>query len=331
MRGGAGNDAYFVDDVFDQMIENAGEGNDTVYATVHLGLSANVENLILQGGADLQGYGNALVNALYGNGGNNLLNGNGGADVMVGGLGNDAYFVDDGNDLVIENPGEGNDTVYATVHLGLSANVENLILQGNADLQGYGNALVNALYGNSGNNILNGNGGADVMVGGLGNDAYFVDDGFDQVIENAGEGNDTIYASVHFVLPANVDNLVQQGSFDLGGTGNALVNGIFGNSGNNTLDGQGAADVLTGNAVRVQRRARQRRHRRGLRRQRRGGRRFAAIRGLRRRRHLHQRGRHPLAGQLQRRHLPRRHHVHERSRNRCSRLPVRVTASCAGV
>jgi Ca2+-binding RTX toxin-like protein len=126
--------------------------------------------------------------------------------------------------------------------------VENLILQGGADLQGYGNALVNALYGNSGNNLLNGNGGADVMRGGAGNDAYFVEDGFDQVIENAGEGNDTIYAVVHFILPANVDNLVQQGSFDLGGTGNALVNGIFGNSGNNTLDGQGGADVLTGNA-----------------------------------------------------------------------------------
>jgi hypothetical protein len=30
--------------------------------------------------------------------------------------------------------------------------VENLILQGNADLQGYGNGLSNALYGNSGNN-----------------------------------------------------------------------------------------------------------------------------------------------------------------------------------
>jgi len=41
---------------------------------------------------------------------------------------------------------------------------------------------------------------------------------------------------------------VQQGSFDLGGTGNALVNGIFGNSGNNVLDGQGGADVLTGSA-----------------------------------------------------------------------------------
>ena len=41
---------------------------------------------------------------------------------------------------------------------------------------------------------------------------------------------------------------MQQGSLDLGGTGNALVNGIFGNSGNNTLDGQGGADALTGNA-----------------------------------------------------------------------------------
>jgi microcystin-dependent protein len=248
MRGGLGNDAYFVDDGNDQVIENPGEGNDTVYATVHLGLSANVENLILQGGADLQGYGNGLVNALYGNSGNNILNGNSGADVMRGGAGNDAYFVDDGNDQVIENPGEGNDTAYASVNFGLSANVENLILQGGADLQGSGNAFVNALYGNSGNNTLNGNGGADTMRGGVGNDAYFVDDGFDKVVENAGEGNDTIYAVVHFILPANVDNLVQQGSLDLGGTGNALVNGIFGNSGNNTLDGQGGADALTGNA-----------------------------------------------------------------------------------
>jgi Ca2+-binding RTX toxin-like protein len=45
-----------------------------------------------------------------------------------------------------------------------------------------------------------------------------------------------------------VETLVQQGSADLGGTGNALANSIFGNSGNDTLDGQGAADVLTGNA-----------------------------------------------------------------------------------
>jgi Ca2+-binding RTX toxin-like protein len=248
MLGGSGNDTYFVDDGNDVVSENAGEGNDTVYTLVDFALAANVDNLILQGSADLQGYGNNLVNALYGNSGNNILNGNGGADVMLGGTGNDAYFVDDGNDVVSENAGEGNDTVYTLVDFALAANVDNLILQGSADLQGYGNNLVNALYGNSGNNILNGNGGADVMLGGAGNDAYFVDDGFDQVMENAGEGNDTIYAAVHFILPANVDNLVQQGSFDLGGTGDALVNGIFGNSGNNVLDGQGGTDTLTGDA-----------------------------------------------------------------------------------
>jgi Ca2+-binding RTX toxin-like protein len=248
MYGGAGNDAYVVDNAGDIVIENAGEGNDTVYASVNFGLSANLDNLILQGSAGLQGYGNALVNALYGNSGNNLLNGNGGADVMTGGAGNDQYYVVDAGDQVIENAGEGNDTVYATAHFGLSANVDNLILEGGGDLQGYGNALVNLLVGNTGNNLLNGRAGADTMMGGLGNDVYFVDDGNDLVSENLGEGNDTIYAEVHFILAANVDNLVQQGSFNLGGTGNALANGIFGNSGDNTLDGQGAADVLTGNA-----------------------------------------------------------------------------------
>ena len=65
-----------------------------------LRLTANVETLVLQGAADLQGYGNALANTIYGNTGNNLLNGGAGADVMVGGAGNDVYFVDDPADVV---------------------------------------------------------------------------------------------------------------------------------------------------------------------------------------------------------------------------------------
>ena len=50
-----------------------------------------------------------------------------------------------------------------TVNYALSANVENLVLQGSADLQGYGNGLANAIYGNSGNNLLDGEAGADIM------------------------------------------------------------------------------------------------------------------------------------------------------------------------
>jgi Ca2+-binding RTX toxin-like protein len=167
---------------------------------------------------------------------------------MVGGTGNDTYFADNASDSAFESAGEGTDAVFAGTHYGLAAHVETLVLQGVADLQGYGSGQANTLHGNSGNNLLNGGAGADTMYGGLGDDTYFVDDGFDQAIENFGQGTDAVFASVHFILSANVETLVQQGSADLGGTGNALANGIHGNSGNNTLDGQGAADVLTGNA-----------------------------------------------------------------------------------
>ena len=69
-------------------------------------------------------------------------------------------------------------------------------MQGNADLQqGYGNDLGNALYGNTGRNILNGGVGADVMYGGAGDDVYYVDGG-DGVIENANEGNDSVFSTV---------------------------------------------------------------------------------------------------------------------------------------
>jgi Ca2+-binding RTX toxin-like protein len=248
MRGGAGNDVYFVDDAADRAIENANEGSDTVFSTAHLRLSANVENLVLQGGADLQGYGNSLNNLIQGNAGNNILDGDTGADVMIGGAGNDIYFVDNAGDVAIENPNAGNDVVFSTAHFQLSDNVETLVLQGGADLQGYGNSGANELHGNSGSNLLDGRGGADTMFGGLGNDVYFVDNAGDLVFENIGEGSDAVFSIIDYTLTANVETLVLQGGGNLSGTGNGLANSIFGNAGNNTLDGGAGADVLTGNA-----------------------------------------------------------------------------------
>jgi Ca2+-binding RTX toxin-like protein len=248
MFGGAGNDAYFVDNGGDVVVEHANEGNDVVFSTAHFALSANVETLVLQGNADLQGYGNDLVNRLFGNAGNNLLDGRGGADIMKGGAGNDTYFVDDAGDTVTENANEGNDAVFSTAHFALSANVETLVLQGNADLQGYGNSGANELHGNSGSNLLDGEGGADTMFGGLGNDVYFVDDAGDLVFENVGEGSDAVFSIIDYTLTANVETLVLQGGGNLSGTGNGVANSIFGNSGGNTLDGGAGADVLTGNA-----------------------------------------------------------------------------------
>jgi Ca2+-binding RTX toxin-like protein len=248
MAGGAGSDVYFVDDVGDQAIENAGEGSDAVFSTVDFALSANVEFLVLQGSANLQGHGNDLANALYGNAGNNLLDGGAGFDFMVGGAGDDTYSFD-GGDAVIENASEGNDTVLSTTHYMLATNVEHLVLQGSADLQGYGNSLANRLDGNTGNNLLNGGVGADVMVGGAGSDAYFVDDTGDTVVENAGEGSDAVFSTVNFTLAANVEILVLQGSSNLTGTANALGNQVYGNSGDNTLDGGAGTDLLAGGAA----------------------------------------------------------------------------------
>jgi Ca2+-binding RTX toxin-like protein len=248
MIGGAGNDVYFVDNGGDVVVENANEGNDVIFSTAHLRLSANVETLVLQGNADLQGYGNNLNNVLHGNAGSNLLDGDAGADAMFGGAGNDVYFVDNAGDVAIENANAGNDAVFSTAHFQLSENVETLVLQGSADLQGYGNSQANTLFGNSGSNLLDGRGGADNMLGGLGNDVYFVDDAGDFAFENAGEGTDAVFSTVSYTLTANVETLVLQGGGNLSGTGNALANSIFGNSGGNTLDGGAGADALTGAA-----------------------------------------------------------------------------------
>jgi Ca2+-binding RTX toxin-like protein len=219
-----------------------------VFASCNYGLAADVETLVMQGVGDFQGYGSTQASVLYGNAGNNLLNGAGGVDLMIGGAGNDTYFVDDPSDSAFEVVGEGNDAVFTTANYGLAADVETLVMQGSADLQGYGNNQANTIFGNAGNNLLNGAGGADTMLGGAGNDTYFVDNAGDGVFENAGEGTDAIFSTVNYTLSANVEALVMQGAGSLIGTGNALANSLFGNSGDNALDGATGADVLTGNA-----------------------------------------------------------------------------------
>ena len=244
--GGSGDDSFWVDSSFDQIVENAGEGIDTVRTTVTHTLAANVENLILLGAAAINGTGNALANSLTGNAANNVLDGGAGADAMVGGGGNDTYIVDNSGDVVTEVVGGGIDTVQASVSYTLSAEVENLILTGSAAINGTGNALGNSLTGNAANNVLDGGLGADAMAGGGGNDTYIVDNAGDVVTELAGAGIDTVRSSVTFTLSTNVENLVLTGSSAINGTGNALANTLTGNAAANVLNGGGGADTMVG-------------------------------------------------------------------------------------
>ncbi|MGH8221450.1 MAG: putative Ig domain-containing protein [Woeseiaceae bacterium] len=201
MHGGAGDDRYIVDDTFDRVFENAGEGHDAVLSSTGFTLGANVEYLSLTGDGSVHAFGNSLDNVLTGNAGGNHLNGMAGADVMRGGAGDDRYSVDNAMDSVIELAGEGIDTVFSSISYTLGEHLENLTLEGfGGDLSASGNSLDNILAGNQGSNLLRGWAGADRLAGGYGADTYLFapGDGADVVYDDGsgGERNVLVLESI---------------------------------------------------------------------------------------------------------------------------------------
>ena len=263
MRGGGGNDLYFVDDAWDEVIETAGGGTDKVKSSAQsYELDEKVENLELIGNA-VYGYGNGLANRIVGNDGDNIIDGRGGVDILIGGQGDDVYRLDNVAEAPVERRGEGRDTVESSVSHVLPANVENLVLterwtgHGYSDLNGTGNGLANELIGHEGRNVLDGRGGADRMVGGRGEDTYIVDDAGDTIIEGFSSlETDAVMTSLtYFALPQYVENLTYTGLADFIGIGTSYNNVMTGSTGNDSLRsaggrdrlfGRGGTDILTG-------------------------------------------------------------------------------------
>ena len=135
--------------------------------------------------------------------------------------------------------------------------LEDLVLTGAANINGFGNALNNRLTGNSGNNYLQGFTGLDTLAGGAGNDYYELGDRsasvvaglfYDTVIEGAAAGTDfvnvTPYVSSgfesYYTLGANIEN---------GGIAATMAFNLIGNGLNNALTGNTASTYLSARPV----------------------------------------------------------------------------------
>ena len=240
MEGGKGNDEYFVDSTKDIVSEKANEGFDTVFATFSYTLGANLEQLVLDTGDDIDGTGNTLDNehlrrirneqagwrrrqrlthdgngddTLIGGAGNDTLNGGEGDDAMSGGAGDDTYFVDDAGDKVTELAGQGNDTIRTERSIDLSvegAHVENVVAGLIKNYIIIGNGLNNFLLAEEGDNTLDGKAGNDTLSSGNGKDTLTGGDGNDYLDGGAGpnmltggKGNDV------YVLSSDADTLIE--------------------------------------------------------------------------------------------------------------------------
>lgn len=256
MAGGLGDDIYRVDNAGDVVTELAGEGTDTIKTSLDytLGDGSSVENLTLVGGAHVA-TGNSGNNVLTGGTGADTLDGGAGIDTLVGGAGNDTYRVDSTTDVIVEQAAGGTDTIESSVDFALAngSNVENLTLTGSGhyatgnddDNVLTGGAGADTLEGGLGNDTLNGGAGADIMIGGAGNDAYYIDNAADTVVESTDGGVDTVVVDSDWTLADNIENVTLVGTGHTL-TGNAAANTLTGDVGDDRLDGGEGDDTEIG-------------------------------------------------------------------------------------
>ena len=262
MLGFLGDDIYVVRHAADQVRENAGEGFDRINGTISYALGAGQEVEMLAfanniGTLPLQLTGNELSQYIFGNYGNNVLRGGGGGDVLIGFQGFDDYIVTDSRDDVREGIFEGDlDRVLASVSYQLHPGVyvEALLAAapgGTEAIDLTGNALRQDITGNNGDNRLTSGGGGGLMIGLGGNDTYYVSDALDVVLEASGQGFDRVRSSIDFAIGvlAEIEMITTNDNFGTAAidlTGNGFSQHIFGNAGNNALNGLGGADTLIG-------------------------------------------------------------------------------------
>ena len=191
LGGGDGNDFYVVSAVGDTIIEAVGGGTDTIQTSLSVFVNrANIEQLAFSNDSAHVGIGrdqdeaiigNLGADSLFGRGGNDqLFGGEGAANTLLGQDGDDTYIVTAVGDTIIENAGEGIDTVQTSLTVFvLRDNVEILNFTATDNATGIGSSTDNQLNGNDGDDFLSGLDGDDILTGGAGLDLLIGGDGAD--------------------------------------------------------------------------------------------------------------------------------------------------------
>ena len=187
---------------------------------------------------------------------------------MRGSAGNDIYVVDNAGDVVNEVGLAGDiDLVRTTLNTyALGSEIENLTFNGAGDFSGTGNALANAITGGAGNDSLIGGAGNDTLIGGAGNDGLSGGAGNDALNGGAGDdtlsgglGNDTLTGGAGIDTASYADETDAMVVDLTAGTARhasavvvedtlATIENVTGGSGNDAINGSGAANVLNGGA-----------------------------------------------------------------------------------
>ena len=122
-----------------------------------------------------------------------------------------------------------------------------------------GNDGANRLIDGGGEDILIGRGGADILIGGAGDlldggagdDWFFVNAAGAIIVEALNQGNDRVFASADFGLTSGAHVEILSTDNDAGTDGinligNELANTIYGNAGDNIINGYTGADFMVG-------------------------------------------------------------------------------------